>query len=351
MAGVFGALFGSFLNVCIVRMPEDRSVAWPGSACPHCGKPVRPYDNVPVLAWFWLGGRCRDCKTPFSALYPAIEALFALLMVLLFRRVIPDISDFDAAHVVALVWYGWLVFALVGLTFIDLRHKIIPDAFSMYSVPVGVGGAALLTFLGFSDAPTWQQSVVGAVCGGLGLWLVMKGWSFMRKVEAMGMGDVKLLVLIGSYFATFPALPGIMILASVLGSGVGIGTMLWIRRRELTGIPSARLLAVVGGAALLGGIVGAVVTPGAGIVVTASVLALAVVAWKQSGLLSLPFGPFLAVSAIVWLFFGDGIVVRWASGFAAEYDPDRLRSQRPCGEETKSPSSQWNPTPMVAPTG
>lgn len=262
MAGVFGALFGSFLNVCIIRMPEDRSIAWPGSACPHCGNPVRPYDNVPILAWFWLRGRCRDCKTPFSAIYPTIEALFCLLTVLLFRRVVPDVADFDTAHLVAFVWYGWLLFALVGLTFIDLRHKIIPDAFSIYSVPVGVAGAALCTWLGFEHAPTWQQSVVGAACGGLGLVSMMALYRLARKREGMGLGDAKLLALLGSYFGAIPALPFILIVAGLLGAVFGIATQLG----------------------------------------------------KRSGLLTaLPFGPFLAIAAVVWFFFGDDVVVRWAS--------------------------------------
>ncbi len=266
MAGVFGALFGSFLNVCIIRMPEDRSVAWPGSACPHCGKPVRPYDNVPIFAWFWLGGKCRDCKTPFSALYPTIEALFACLIVLLFRRVIPDVVAIDPAHLVAMVWYGWLLFALVGLTFIDLKHKIIPDAFSIYSVPVGIAGAALCTHLGFKYAPTWEQSVVGAATGGLGLVAIMALYKLVRKREGMGLGDAKLLALLGSYFAAIPALLVIIVAASVLGSIVGVGTMIY-KRGSLS--------------------------------------------------LALPFGPFLAIGAVAWLFFGDQLAfgpgaLKWA---------------------------------------
>lgn len=261
-AGVLGALFGSFLNVCIVRMPEDRSVAWPGSACPHCGKSVRPYDNVPIFAWFWLGGKCRDCKTPFSALYPTIEALFCVLTVLLFRRVMPDVADFDQAHVVAFLWYGWLLFAMVGLTFIDLRHKIIPDAFSIYSVPVGVGGAALLTHLGYTQAPDWQQSVIGATCGGLFLVSLMALYRLVRKREGMGLGDAKLLALFGSYFGTYPALVFILTVSGLLGAVFG-------------------LVASIG---------------------------------KRSGMLTaLPFGPFLAIGAVCWLFFGDTVVIRWAA--------------------------------------
>lgn len=154
-AALFGALFGSFMNVCISRMPEDRSVVFPGSACPSCGTAIRPYDNVPVLAWFWLGGKCRACKSKISPLYPMVEALFAVAMALLFRHVVTDLADFDAAHLTAFVWYGWLFFAILAMTFIDLRHRIIPDEFSIYSVPVGVGGAALLGYLGYEGAPTW----------------------------------------------------------------------------------------------------------------------------------------------------------------------------------------------------
>lgn len=262
MAGVFGALFGSFLNVCIVRMPEDRSVAWPGSACPHCGKPVRPYDNVPIFAWFWLGGRCRDCRTPFSGLYPTIEALFCLLIVLLFRRVVPDIADVDPGHLVAFVWYGWLLFALVGLTFIDLRHKIIPDAFSVYSIPVAVAGAALLERLGYTHAVTWQQSVVGAAVGGFGLAGLMALYKLIRRREGMGLGDAKLLGLLGAYFGAAPALPFIVVGASLFGSVIGVLIML-ARRKSLQ--------------------------------------------------LALPFGPFLAAAAVVYLFFGGRVVVQWTS--------------------------------------
>ncbi len=251
-AGVFGLLFGSFLNVCVARMPEDRSVVWPGSACPTCGTAIKPYDNVPVLAWMWLRGRCRACKEPISALYPVVEALFGVLAVLLFRRVVPDLADLDAAHLVALAWYGWLLFALVALTFIDLRHYIIPDEFSIYSVPVGVAGAGLLGWLGYTGSPTWQGSVVGAMVGG-GFLLALIGVHWLiRREEGMGMGDVKLLAMLGAWFGPFAVLP-ILFIASVAGSIIGV--TLAIRRR--------------------------------------------------AGLqLALPFGPFLALGALVWLYAG-----------------------------------------------
>ena len=254
-AGLFGLLFGSVLNVCIARMPEDRSVAWPGSACPKCGTAIKPYDNVPVLAWFWLGGKCRACKAPISSLYPAVEALFGVLAVLLFRRLVPDLADLDAAHLVALVWYGWLLFALVGLSFIDLRHYIIPDQFSIYMVPVGVAGAAALGALGYTGAPTWQGSVVGALVGGGILGAVMGGYWLLRREEGMGMGDVKLLAMFGSFFGGLAVFP-ILLIASVAGSVVGV------------------TYAVARGKSLR---------------------------------LALPFGPFLALGAAVWLFAGPAI--------------------------------------------
>ncbi len=268
-AGLFGLLFGSFLNVCVARMPEDRSVVWPGSACPKCGTPIKPYDNVPVLAWMWLGGKCRACKAPISALYPTVEALFGVLAVLLFRRVVPDLADLDAAHLVALVWYGWLLFALVGLTFVDLRHYIIPDQFSIYMVPVGVAGAALLGWLGYTGAPTWQGSVVGALVGGGSLGAVVGAYWLIRREEGMGMGDVKLLAMLGAWFGATAAIT-ILMIASVGGSVVGL-TMAAIKRKSLR--------------------------------------------------LALPFGPFLALGAAIWLFAGPllepAITVRLAPVLSA----------------------------------
>ncbi|MES2645068.1 MAG: prepilin peptidase [Myxococcota bacterium] len=251
-AGVFGLLFGSFLNVCVARMPEDRSVVWPGSACPSCGTAIKPYDNVPVLAWMWLRGKCRSCKQPISALYPVVEALFGVLTFLLFRRVIPDLSYVDTGHLVAFVWYGWLVFALVALSFIDLRHYIIPDQFSIYSVPVGVAGAALVGWLGYTGAPTWQGSVVGAMVGGGFLAAVIGVYWLVRRQEGMGMGDVKLLAMLGAWFGPIALFP-ILLMASVAGSVVGV--TLAITRR--TGLQ-----------------------------------------------LALPFGPFLALGALIWLYAG-----------------------------------------------
>ena len=261
-AGIFGLLFGSFMNVCIARMPEDRSVVHPGSACPKCAAPINPYDNVPVLAWLWLRGRCRACRAPISPLYPLVEATFGVLMVLLFRHVVGDIAYFDAPHLVAVAWYGWLLFAVLAMTFTDLQHKIIPDEFSIYSVPVGVGGAALLGWLGYEGAPTWQQSVVGALVGGGLLASVIGLYWLVRRVEGMGWGDAKLLAMFGAWFGAFPGVAGILMIGSVTGSLIGVGAVLILRK----------------------------------------------------GLkLAIPFGPFLGLGALVWCFFGKAIALRWGA--------------------------------------
>jgi leader peptidase (prepilin peptidase)/N-methyltransferase len=262
-AALFGALFGSFMNVCIARMPEDRSVVYPGSACPSCGASIKPYDNVPVFAWIWLRGRCRSCKAEISPLYPMVEALFAVAMALLFRHVVPDLADFNAAHLVAFVWYGWLFFAILAMTFIDLRHRIIPDEFSIYSVPVGILGAAFLGYLGYEHAPSWQQSVIGALVGGGLIAALIGGYWLWKGEEGMGWGDAKLLALFGAYFGAFPALLFILFSASVVGSIVGVSTAL---------------------------------------------------AKRSSLKLAIAFGPFLGMGAVLWMFFGRQITIVWMPG-------------------------------------
>jgi leader peptidase (prepilin peptidase)/N-methyltransferase len=259
-AAIFGLLFGSFMNVCIARMPEDRSVVYPGSACPSCGTAIRAYDNVPVLAWLWLRGRCRSCKAEISPLYPLVEALFGVASLLLFRQVVPDIAYVDALHLLAFVFYGWLFFAVLAMTFIDLRHRIIPDEFSIYSVPVAIGGHALLGWLGYTRALSWQQSVLGALVGGGVIAAAIGAYWLWRREEGMGWGDAKLLALFGAYFGAFPAVFFILFLASVLGSFVGVSFA---------------------------------------------------IATRSSLKLAIPFGPFLGVAAVVWMFWGSGITLRW----------------------------------------
>jgi leader peptidase (prepilin peptidase)/N-methyltransferase len=269
-AFAIGLSFGSFLNVCIARMPEDRSVSSPPSHCPNCGHQIRWYENIPVLSWVALGAKCSSCKTPISPLYPAIELLTGVLSLLLFRHLVPidGVMQPDGTlipqHLAGWVFYLAFLFLLLGTTFIDLRHYIIPDEFSIYSVPVGVAGCAFLGWLGSPAAPSWQQSVVGALIGGGSLWAVMFAYRVVRGEEGMGFGDVKLLAMMGAFLGALPAIPFIVLVSSVAGSVVGIVL---------------------------------IVTQGRGFRA------------------QVPFGPFLSLAGVIYLFFGDVIIARWLPAF------------------------------------
>lgn len=263
---VFGLLIGSFLNVVISRLPEDRSVVWPGSACPLCGTPIKPYDNVPVLAWLWLRGRCRACGGSISPLYPLIELLTGLVAWLVYRRVMPGLEQVDGAHFAAfLVAFGFCCL-LIAQTFIDVRHYIIPDELSVYAVPVGLLAAVLLSYLGYESsflAVGWKQSALGALAGGGVLGAVMALYWLIRREEGMGFGDVKLLAMMGAFLGPVPAIPFIIFVASLAGAIVGLPLVLL----------------------------------------------------KGKGLRSaLPFGPFLAFAGVVWLLYGPELVRRWFPG-------------------------------------
>lgn len=263
---LLGLVIGSFLNVVIIRLPQDRSVVWPGSACPSCGTPIKPYDNVPVLAWLWLRGRCRTCRTRISVLYPVIELLTGLVAWLLFRRIITGPQDYDIGHLLAFLVLFLFASMLIAQTFIDVRHYIIPDELSVYAVPFGVAGAALLKWAGYGGpvgAVGWQQAVVGALAGALMLGTVMALYWLVRREDGMGFGDVKLLAMMGAFLGAIPAVPFILFLASVAGAAIGVPVALLQRR----GFRAA-----------------------------------------------LPFGPFLALAGMVWLLHGPELLQRWFPG-------------------------------------
>ena len=185
----------------ISRMPEDRSVVHPPSHCPACGSGIRWYDNVPVLSWLILRARCRDCGTPISSLYPTIELLTGCVAWLVYQRIITGPQDLDLAHGAAFVVYLLFAAMLIAQTFIDVRHYIIPDELSIYAAPFGIAACGLLGWLGYTGAPTWKQSVLGAVLGAGLLGFVMVAFWLIRRKEGMGLGDVKLLAMIGAFSA------------------------------------------------------------------------------------------------------------------------------------------------------
>ena len=206
IAGFVGSMFGSFLNVCIVRLPVDESVITPRSKCPQCGRMVQWYDNIPVLSWIWLGGKCRRCGQPISIQYPIVELAVAVVWV------------------GALWYYGMTVTALsaaifgtilLGIAITDARHYLIPDEYTWGGLGVGLllslaGGAA-----GFIDA------VVGAAVGFGVLYAVAWGGEKALGREAMGGGDIKMMAMVGSFVGWLG------VLLTIFG-GALLGTLIFV---------------------------------------------------------------------------------------------------------------------------
>jgi leader peptidase (prepilin peptidase)/N-methyltransferase len=229
---LFGACFGSFANVVIYRLPKGESVVSPGSFCRTCQKPLKWYHNVPILAWFWLRGKCANCSQKYSIRYPLVELLTALLFTL-------------AGYQLGLTWTLLealiFIFSLVVVSFIDLDHMILPDKFTLSGIVIGLVGAALNPERPFMDA------VYGAVAGFAFLWAVAYLYFLIRHQEGMGGGDIKLLAWIGAVLG-WKAIPVVILVSSLLGSVIGIGLMLRTKDGLKHAIPFGPYLA---GAAVL----------------------------------------------------------------------------------------------------
>jgi leader peptidase (prepilin peptidase)/N-methyltransferase len=241
---LFGALFGSFANVVIYRMPLGKSIVSPGSSCQSCGKPVKWYNNVPILAWFWLRGRCASCGAKYSIRYALVELLMASLFAV-------------AGYKLGLSWTLLeallFIFGSVTASFIDLDHMILPDKFTLSGIVIGLIGAALNPDRGFLDA------VWGVLAGGGFLWAVAYLYYAIRGREGMGGGDIKLLGWIGAVLG-WKAIPVVILVSSIIGSIVGV--MLALRTKE--GMNHA-----------------------------------------------IPFGPYLAGAALLYLLFGGQVWADW----------------------------------------
>jgi leader peptidase (prepilin peptidase)/N-methyltransferase len=206
VVGTLGALIGSFLNVCIFRLPRSESIVWPGSHCPSCSHPIEFYDNIPLLSYLWLGGRCRACRTGISIRYPLVEATNALgyLTILWY---------FGPTWTSAL--YALLFSALVVVTGTDLTHKMIPNVITLPGIVIGLIGAVTVLPV------DWMNSVLGLTVGGGLLWLLAWLSPYLFGKEGMGGGDIKLLAMIGAFLGWKPALLTIMI-GSLTGSIIGV---------------------------------------------------------------------------------------------------------------------------------
>jgi leader peptidase (prepilin peptidase)/N-methyltransferase len=246
VAGLLGAFLGSFLNVCIHRLPRRESVVWPGSRCPACGAGIRPRDNIPLLSYVLLGGRCRACRTRISLRYPLIEATNA------------------SGYVVILWWFGlgwpsavyalWFS-ALLVIAVIDLSHQIIPNVITLPAVAIGFLAAATVLPVGGAD------SLLGILLG-YGLpWALAALYRAVRGREGLGLGDAKLLAMVGAVLGWKPVLLTILV-GALVGSVVGL-TLIGFRL-----LPPDEYL---------------------------------------------PFGPFLALGALVALFFQDDLLA-WYFG-------------------------------------
>jgi leader peptidase (prepilin peptidase)/N-methyltransferase len=184
VGALFGAVIGSFLNVCIVRFPADQSVVAPPSRCPRCGKPVEWRDNIPVLSWILLGGKCRGCREPISILYPLVELATAVLWGVMAWRYGLSLEALQGAL------FGTL---LLGIALTDAREYIIPNEFTYGGLAIGL---ILSAAIGLSAV---LAALVGAVVGFGILWLVGVAGRWAFKEEAMGGGDIKMMAMVGSF--------------------------------------------------------------------------------------------------------------------------------------------------------
>lgn len=239
----FGAIIGSFLNVCIVRLPKRESLILPPSHCPHCNEPIKFYDNIPIVSYILLAGKCRHCKNRISLRYPIVEGLTALMAVALFMRYGPTV------HFLLLLLFSA---ALMIITFIDLDHQIIPDAVSIPGILCGIGASLFIPTI------SWLDSLLGILVGGGLLLLVAVGYKWVTGREGMGGGDIKLLAMMGAWLG-WKAIPFILLASSLIGLLIG------------------------GGSGLLS---------------------------KKGLRAKIPFGPFLAVASLLYIFFGTEII-RW----------------------------------------
>jgi leader peptidase (prepilin peptidase)/N-methyltransferase len=233
---LFGLTVGSFLNVVIYRLPRRESVSWPGSHCTSCNRALSWFENVPLASWLVLGGRCRTCRTAISPIYPLVEALTG--------------GVFVGAYLV----YGWtpllavrLAFscALIALFFIDLRHQILPNPITLPGAAAGLVGSLFLP-------PGWRSALAGALFGGLFPWLIAEAYLRLRKREGMGMGDFKMLAMVGAWLG-WPLIYLVLMLACLLGVIIGGGALVATRRDTATRIPFGTFIAAAALAAVLAG--------------------------------------------------------------------------------------------------
>lgn len=290
---LFGIVIGSFLNVCITRIPEDLSIVSPGSRCPKCKTAIRFYDNVPVFAWIWLRGKCRACGEPISVMYPLVELATGLLFVAAFLE-----------YGITQATVKWLFFTclIIVLTITDLRVRLLPDLVTWPGFAVGL---VLSTFVppsgGFGQALGWRllhqrlqpnaaglvDAVLGAAFGSFLLWGLAAGYKLVRKREGMGLGDVKMMAMVGAFVGlrgTFWTILLGSLLGSVIGLSVVVALYLGGWGQHLAERGSRRGLGTV-----------------------------SALRWAIASQYQLPLGTFLGIGALAVVYLGPLIGSEWPS--------------------------------------
>ncbi len=246
---IFGTCIGSFLNVCIYRIPANKSIVTPGSFCPNCKNSIPFYCNIPIFSYLFLMGRCKSCRNPISIRYPLIEAMTGIFSLLLFLK-------FGLTPAMAY----WFVFisVLITISFIDIDYQIIPDSISLPGIPI------FASSFYFIPEMTIKTALLGILAGGGSLYAVALFYYLLRKQEGMGGGDIKLLAMIG-------AATGIKGVVFTIFAGSLFGTIIGIFIMLYTRIADAKL--------------------------------------------KIPFGPFLSLGAIAYIFFGNQLIHWYLMGF------------------------------------
>jgi leader peptidase (prepilin peptidase)/N-methyltransferase len=224
---LFGAVIGSFLNVCIHRLPRDTSIVWPASACPQCGRDLSWFENIPIASYAFLGGRCRTCRTPISPRYPIVEALTAAMFGLAWWYYGPG------PLFVSRIVFGCMLIVLFA---IDLEHHLLPNVITLPGIAIGF-------LFSFINEPGWKSSLVGIVMGGGVLFLLAEGYYRVRHEEGLGMGDVKMLAMIGAFVGWPLTLLSLMI-ASFAGTIIGVALIVTKRGTMKYALPFGTFLAI-----------------------------------------------------------------------------------------------------------
>ncbi len=237
LAALFGLIWGSFVNVLIYRLPLGRSFVFPASACPSCKKPVAPYDNIPVLSYLWLWGRCRHCRAEISIRYPLVELMVAAGSLAAYHR-----HGFGTEYGVE---FGFVA-SMVALVFIDYDHRILPNVITIPGAIIGL----LLAFV--REPVTPIEALIGAALGAGLLFGVAEVYFRLRKVEGLGMGDVKMMAMVGAFLGWKGVLLTLLV-GSFLGSLVGLALMATQGKTLKTALPFGTFLGLAATATLFAG--------------------------------------------------------------------------------------------------